>query len=73
MRSSGNEVKADELLVDAGYLRLREVLKVFPVSKSTWWHGIKEGKYPAGVKLSARTTAWKVTDIIRLLEEVGHK
>lgn len=73
MRSRGNEVKADELLVDAGYLRLREVLKVFPVSKSTWWHGIKEGKYPAGVKLSARTTAWKVTDIIRLLEEVGHK
>ena len=73
MRSSGNEVKADELLVDAGYLRLREVLKVFPVSKSTWWHGIKEGKYPAGVKLSARTTAWKVTDIIRLIEEVGHK
>jgi prophage regulatory protein len=54
----------------AGYLRLPEVLSIFPVSKSTWWAGIKSGKYPPGVKLSQRITAWKIEDIRTLLEQV---
>lgn len=53
-----------------GFLRLPEVLKLFPVSKSTWWQGIREGKFPQGVKLTPRTTAWRVADIKKLLEEV---
>lgn len=52
-----------------GYLRLPEVLYFFPVSKSTWWAGVKSGKYPSGVKLSQRITAWKVEDIRSLLEQ----
>lgn len=56
-----------ESLPDAGYIRLPAVLKVYPVSKSTWWAGIKAGKYPAGVKLSERITAWDVKDIRNLL------
>jgi predicted DNA-binding transcriptional regulator AlpA len=54
-----------------GYLRLPQVLKLFPVSKSTWWAGIASGRFPAGVKLSERTTAWRVEDIKKLLEKVG--
>lgn len=50
-----------------GYLRLPEVLHLFPVSKSTWWAGVKAGKYPASIKLSQRVTAWRVEDINRLL------
>jgi prophage regulatory protein len=54
-----------------GYLRLPEVLKVYPVSKSTWWAGVKTKKYPAGVKLSDRVTAWKVEDIRALIQKGG--
>ena len=54
-----------------GYLRLPEVLRLFPVSKSTWWQGCRDGRFPKPVKLTERTTAWKVQDIRQLLESVG--
>tara|TARA_B100001750_G_scaffold241548_1_gene253248 strand:+ start:936 stop:1130 length:195 start_codon:yes stop_codon:yes gene_type:complete len=50
-----------------GFLRLPEVLKIFPVSKSTWWAGVKSGIYPKPVKLSANITAWRVEDIHTLV------
>lgn len=56
-------------LPETGYLRLPEVLKFYPVSKSTWWAGVKSGKYPAGVKLSDRVTAWKAEDIRKLIDQ----
>lgn len=56
---------------ETGYLRLPEVLKFYPVSKSTWWAGVKSGKYPAGVKLSDRVTAWKAEDIRKLIEDIA--
>lgn len=56
-------------LPTAGYLRLPAVLAIFPVSKSTWWAGVKDGRYPAGHKLSARVTAWRVEDIRALIEQ----
>lgn len=52
-----------------GYLRLPEVLYYFPVSKSTWWAGVKASKYPAGVKLSERCTAWRAEDIRALIQK----
>ena len=54
-----------------GYLRLPQVLSEFPVSKSTWWAGVKTGRYPAGHKLSARVTAWRVEDIRALIQQVA--
>jgi prophage regulatory protein len=51
-----------------GFMRLPQVLKIFPVSRSTWWAGVKSGRYPAGVKLSARVTAWRVETILSLIE-----
>lgn len=52
----------------AGYMRLKEVLKVYPVSKSTWWKGVKEGRFPKPDKLSARLVAWRYEDISALIE-----
>lgn len=46
-----------------GYVRLHQVLKIIPVGKSTWWAGVKSGRYPQPVKLGKRTTAWRVEDI----------
>jgi len=58
-------------LPQVGFIRINDILSVFPVSKSTWWAGVKSGRYPQPVKLSARTTAWRVTDIRKLIQDVG--
>lgn len=49
-------------------LRLPQVLSLFPVGKSTWWAGIKEGRYPRGIRLSERAIGWKASDIYKLIE-----
>jgi prophage regulatory protein len=54
-------------LPEQGYVRLSTVLAVFPVGRSTWWAGVKTGRYPAPVKLGPRVTAWRVSDIRDLL------
>ena len=51
-----------------GFMRLPAVLAVIPVSKSTWWAGVKSGRYPKPVKLGERITAWRVEDIRVLIE-----
>ena len=48
-------------------LRLKDVLDRIPVSKSTCWDGVKNGRFPQPIKLSARTTAWKESDIDRIV------
>lgn len=55
------------ILPETGFVRLPDVLKVFPVSKSTWWAGVKDGSYPQPVKLASRITAWRVEDIRELI------
>lgn len=54
-------------LPETGFVRLPLILKVFPVSKSTWWAGVKSGKYPKPVKLGEKMTAWRVEDIRNLI------
>jgi len=56
--------------IDA-FLRLKDVLKIYPVSKSTWWAGVADGRFPKGIHLSERTTAWRASDIQALIESVG--
>lgn len=62
-----------------GYLRLPQIIgdktanpiipAVIPVCKSTWWQGVKSGKFPKPIKLSPRVTVWKVIDIRQLIEK----
>lgn len=54
-----------------GFYRIPEILELFPVSRSTWWKGVKEGRYPQPVKLGPKMTAWKIADIYKLIEEIG--
>lgn len=66
-------------LPETGYVRLPNIIgdakadppipPVIPVSKSTWWAGVKSGRYPKPVKLGPRITAWRVSDIMALIEE----
>lgn len=57
-----------EKLPATGFLRLPEVLKLFPVGRSTWWAGIASGRFPKPHRIAARVTAWRVEDIVELLE-----
>lgn len=64
-------------LPETGYLRIRQIVgdkksnpplpAIIPVGKSTWWNGVKIGRFPKPVKLGERTTAWKVEDIKALI------
>lgn len=46
-----------------GFLRLPQVLALIPVSRSGWWAGVKDGRYPKPLKLSPRVTVWKASEI----------
>lgn len=48
-------------------LRLKEVLQYIPVGKSSWWEGVRSGRYPSPVRLGPRTTAWKLSSIMKLV------
>lgn len=52
-----------------GYMRLAEILTLFPVSKSTWWEGVRIHRYPQPIKIGPRMTAWRKSDITKLLED----
>jgi prophage regulatory protein len=59
---------ATQSLPDTGFLKIKQVLKLIPVSPATWWAGVKSGRFPTSVKLGTRTTVWRVEDIRAYLE-----
>lgn len=69
-------------LPETGFLRLSQIIgkpeaeppipAVIPVGESTWWAGVKSGRYPQPVKsLGTRITAWRVEDIRALVMEAS--
>ena len=64
-------------LPEIGFVRLHQIIgnpnaeppvpPVIPVRKSTWWAGVKSGRFPKPVKLGPRITAWRVEDIRALI------
>jgi predicted DNA-binding transcriptional regulator AlpA len=49
-------------------IRLSTVLTMLPISKSSWFNGIRDGRFPRPVKLGPRTSAWREQDILELIE-----
>ena len=64
----------EELIFD-GFLRLKQIVgtkttpAIIPISKSSWWAGVKEGRFPQPIKLGKRTTVWRMSDIRQLVEK----
>lgn len=52
-----------------GLLRLPDVLAIFPVGRTTWYEGIKAGRYPKPLKIGPRATAWRIGDIEKLISD----
>jgi prophage regulatory protein len=61
----------NKTLPETGFVRLPQILTVFPICKSNWWAGVASGRYPQPVKLGPNTTAWRVEDIRKLIVQLG--
>jgi prophage regulatory protein len=66
-------------LPKTGYVRLSKIIgnrrtgepALIPISRSSWWNGVAQGRYPKSVKLGPHTTAWRVEDIRALIASLG--
>ena len=66
-------------LPEIGFLRLPQIIgdakadppipAIIPVSRSTWFAGVKSGRFPRQVKLGPKISAWKISDIRALIEK----
>ncbi len=68
---------ASNLIPDTGFLRISQILgdsrtpPLIPVSKSTWWAGVRTGRFPKPIKLGVRTTVWRVEDIVDYIKRAS--
>lgn len=46
---------------------------IIPVSRSTWWQGVQDGRFPKPVRISARCVAWRASEIAALVERLGQE
>lgn len=53
------------------WLRLKQVMQVVPVSKSTIWQWVKDGKFPAPTHLSKRCTVWNSEDVQKFMADAS--
>jgi predicted DNA-binding transcriptional regulator AlpA len=58
---------------ETGFLRLAQVLSIIPLGKTCWWEGVRSGRFPRPVKLSARCTAWRAEDIRQLISDLSNQ
>ena len=63
----------DNRLPEEGFVRLKQILKVFPVCKSDWWEGVKSGEYPPSHKLGPRKTGWCVQELREFFKRIKAK
>ena len=54
-------------------LRLNVVLSRGPISRSAWYQGVKDGKFPPPIKLGPKTSAWRESDVNRLIQDLAAK
>jgi len=67
--SKDSKIPEIQELPQSGLLRIKKVLRFVPVSRSAWWQGVKDGRFPQPIKLGERTTCWRASDIRVLIEE----
>lgn len=58
-------------LPETGFVRLPQILAVFPISRSSWYAGIQTGRFPRPHRLGPRTSAWAVHEIRALMADAS--
>lgn len=74
-------MQSSPVIPETGFLRLKHIIgrpaarnspaipAIVPVSRSTWWAGVRSGRYPQPTRhLGARITVWRVEDIRKLID-----
>lgn len=64
-----------QTLPTTGLLRLSQIIGdkgsatpgLIPVGKTTWWAGVKAGRYPQPLKIGQRAVAWRAEDIAAIV------
>ncbi|SDG75796.1 AlpA family transcriptional regulator [Janthinobacterium sp. YR213] len=62
------EPPATPTLNEERFIRLAEVLATCGKSRSSIYEGIKEGTFPAPVKLKGRSSAWLKSEILQWMQ-----
>lgn len=67
-------------LPETGFLKLKQIIgdtsanpaipALIPVGKSTWWAGVKSGRFHQPIKFGPRMTVWRVEDIKKFIESI---
>ena len=67
----GSSLQLSNAAIDARLIRLPEVLKIYPLGKTSWYAGIKSGLFPRPKKLhGGRAVAWYEHEVIALAESL---
>lgn len=61
---------------ETGFLRVSQIIgnskrgipAIIPISRTTWWNGVKSGRFPPPIKFGPKTVVWRVEDIRKLIE-----
>ena len=53
-----------------GVSRINQLLSFLPISKSTVWAWVKQGRFPEPIKLSPTVTVWRNKDIHQWLNSI---
>ena len=63
------------------FLRLKQIIgdpkaeppiqPILPISKSSWWDGVKTGRFPKAIKIGANTTVWREEEIRSLVDKLA--
>ena len=65
------------------FLRLKQIIgdpkaeppiqPILPISKSSWWDGVKTGRFPKAIKIGANTTVWREDEIRSLVDKLADR
>ena len=69
--STQSTIETPAELPGEGFVRLSQVLKVIPVSRSSWYNGVRAGKYPRPNALDVKTKVYRVEDIRALIDRIN--
>ena len=49
------------------------IAPIIPISKTAWWKGVADGRYPQPIKLSEKVTVWRADEVQKLVDEICAK
>lgn len=62
----GSFMRLSQILGD----REKGIEPIIPVSRSTWFKGVADGRFPQSVKLAKRVAVWRTSDIKKLVDSL---